>query len=226
MRRTHGPSGVRKVERPALPSVRCYAPLGGGVAGNTPAFGAGIQGSIPCPPATRNALRRLRSAPSSRGGRESSYSAAVPHRRSEMALLSRRLVAAFGHTNELAASLDEPGLRDRNGSARSNTIGGQLWCVVGARESYARALEAGTWAGFSCSLDEPHSPDAVRASLAGSQRVLLEAVEGRDHLTEAQENLLFEVLEHEVQHHGQLIRYFYANGVSFPPAFARRYALG
>lgn len=143
-----------------------------------------------------------------------------------MALLLQHLAAALGHTNELATSLEASGLNARNGSARSNTIGSQLWCVVGARESYARALESGTWAGFSCSLDEPHSPEAVRASLAASQRALLETVEGTDQLTEAQEDLLFELLEHEVQHHGQLIRYFYANELSFPTAFASRYALG
>jgi hypothetical protein len=142
-----------------------------------------------------------------------------------MAPLLRHLVAAFAHTNELAASLDASGLNARNGSARSNTIGSQLWCVVGARESYARAIESGTWAGFSCSLDEPHSPEAVRASLAGSERVVLEAIEGLDQPTETQEDVLLELLEHEVQHHGQLIRYFYANGLPFPTAFASRYAL-
>ncbi len=137
----------------------------------------------------------------------------------------RRLVAAFELTDELAASLEAPGLNARNGAARSNTIGSQLWCVVGARESYARAIESGTWVGFSCSLEEPHSPDAVRASLAGAQRVLLEAVEGPEQLTEAQESFLLDLLEHEVQHHGQLIRYFYANDLPFPTAFGRRYAL-
>jgi 4-diphosphocytidyl-2-C-methyl-D-erythritol kinase len=54
-------SGVRcdrwPVHYPALPHppvVRLGAPVavGGGVIGNTPSFGVGIQGSIPCPPAT------------------------------------------------------------------------------------------------------------------------------------------------------------------------------
>ncbi len=34
--------------------------VGGGVTGNTPSFGVGIQGSIPCPPATRTVGRRAR----------------------------------------------------------------------------------------------------------------------------------------------------------------------
>lgn len=142
-----------------------------------------------------------------------------------MTPLVRHLVAVLGLTEALAAPLGGAELHARNGSAPSNTIGGQLWCVVGARESYATAIEAGSWVGFSCSLDEPHSPDAVRASLASSKRRLLELVEGRDQLTEAQANTLLDLLEHEVQHHGQLIRYFYANALPFPSAFAGRYAL-
>lgn len=38
-------------------------------------------------------------------------------------------------------------------------------------------------------------------------------------------NILITLLEHEAQHHGQLIRYFYANGISLSPEFAKRYAL-
>jgi hypothetical protein len=39
------------------------ATVGGGVIGNTPSFGVGIQGSIPCPPATRTSPVRRRGAP-------------------------------------------------------------------------------------------------------------------------------------------------------------------
>jgi hypothetical protein len=39
------------------------------------------------------------------------------------------------------------------------------------------------------------------------------------------EALVFDLLEHEVQHHGQFVRYFYANGLAFPDRFASRYAL-
>lgn len=143
-----------------------------------------------------------------------------------MTPLSRHLAATLDLTDELAASLDEPGLRARNGAARSNTIGGQLWCVVGARESYARAIESGGWAGFSCSLTESHAPGAVRASLASSKRLVLETVRRLDRLDPTQEDLALRLLEHESQHHGQLIRYCYANDLPFPAAFAARYALG
>lgn len=37
-------------------------------------------------------------------------------------------------------------------SIPSNTIGEQFWCLIGARESYAKAIKENGWAGFSCSM--------------------------------------------------------------------------
>jgi len=142
-----------------------------------------------------------------------------------MTPLYRHLAATLGLTDELGTALDELGLHARNGAKRSNTIGGQLWCVVGARESYARAIESGSWQGFSCGLDEPHSPNAVRVSLSSSKRLVLELLQRLDRLSDTQEDFLLSLLEHESQHHGQLIRYFFANDLPFPAAFASRYSL-
>ena len=44
-------------------------------------------------------------------------------------------------------------------------------------------------------------------------------------LDEARIGILFDLEQHEVQHHGQLIRYFYANDLAFPAGFAQRYNL-
>ena len=48
--------------------------------------------------------------------------------------------------------------------------------MVGARESYARAIESGEWAGFSCSLtaEESGRSSAVGAALRRSAKDLLE----------------------------------------------------
>ena len=43
--------------------------------------------------------------------------------------------------------------------------------------------------------------------------------------TPERERLLVTLLEHEVQHHGQLIRYVYANGLSFPASWSERYTV-
>lgn len=41
----------------------------------------------------------------------------------------------------------------------------------------------------------------------------------------AGEDFLFDLLEHEAQHHGQLIRYLYGLGIERPPSWKERYAL-
>lgn len=71
-----------------------------------------------------------------------------------MDVLKSRLVDAMERTNSLAANLSSDGLKSHNGAAPSNAIGAQFWCVVGARESYARAFQAGAWQGFACSLKD------------------------------------------------------------------------
>ena len=141
-------------------------------------------------------------------------------------MLTDRLGHALELTDLLAAGIDEESLGLHNGAAPSNTIALQFWCIVGARESYGRAIERGEWAGFACSLNEPGSARAVRDALSSSGarvRELCGALE--QPLDAARESLIFDLLEHEVQHHGQLVRYFYANGLQFPDRFAARYAL-
>lgn len=142
-----------------------------------------------------------------------------------MSIIASRLSTVLGLTDSLAAGLPPETLHAHNGDARSNTIGEQFWCIAGARESYSRAYDAGEWKGFTCSLDEPHSPDVLQAVLSDSRTEIVAKLY-ETALDAARETILADLLEHEVQHHGQLIRYFYANGLPFPPAFATRYSLG
>ncbi|MCL4257153.1 MAG: hypothetical protein KJZ53_01335 [Anaerolineales bacterium] len=143
-----------------------------------------------------------------------------------MDLLTARLDKATSLTNALAAQLSGEQLASHNGESPSNSIGAQFWCVVGARESYTRAFEAGAWQGFSCSLQEPEVPASVQAALAASQAALQAALAAASQpYDEQRQHILFDLLEHEAQHQGQLIRYFYANQIPFPPDFAKRYAL-
>jgi hypothetical protein len=44
-------------------------------------------------------------------------------------------------------------------------------------------------------------------------------------LTEARLDLAFDLLEHEIQHHGQLIRFIYANRLTFPRNWNERYTV-
>jgi hypothetical protein len=144
-----------------------------------------------------------------------------------MSLLLTRIATTLSLTNSLADGLSPDALQSRNGTAPSNTIGGQFWCIVGARESYARAFDLGTWQGFSCSLKDVSSPDAVLAALAVSKSQIEDRIEMvPPMIDDARMAILMDLLEHEAQHHGQLIRFFYANSLPFPADFARRYALG
>ena len=84
------------------------------------------------------------------------------------AAVRERFERSFEMYRDLVDSLAGGALTSRLGGLRSNTIGAQLWCVVGARESYSRAIVAGAWSGFSCSLDDTADAGRVAAALARS----------------------------------------------------------
>ncbi|MEO6061388.1 MAG: hypothetical protein ABIQ99_05565 [Thermoflexales bacterium] len=138
-------------------------------------------------------------------------------------LLRARLDRAFTLTRDLVAHLEEGALGLDLPNLPSNRIAGQLWCIVGARESYLRAIEAGGWQGFSCSLSAPRVKDSTLAALEATQARL--ASIDFAYLSAGQLALAFDLLEHEIQHHGQLIRFVYANGLSFPESWNKRYTV-
>ncbi len=84
-------------------------------------------------------------------------------------ILKTRLDRAFTLTRDLVAHLDEGALGLDLPNLPSNRIAGQLWCIVGARESYLRAIEAGGWQGFTCSLSAPRVKGSVLAALEATQ---------------------------------------------------------
>lgn len=137
--------------------------------------------------------------------------------------LRTRLDRAFQLTFDLVRHLDESFLRLDLPNLPSNHISGQLWCIVGARESYIKAIEAGSWQGFSCSLETPRVKESVLAALVDSHNLFARL--SFDELNGKQVELAFDLLEHEVQHHGQLIRYVYGNGLTFPQSWNKRYTV-
>lgn len=137
--------------------------------------------------------------------------------------LKVHLERSFKLTQDLVTHLDEISLGLDLPNLPANRIAGQLWCIVGARESYIRAIAAGGWQGFSCSLTTPRVKDSVLAALEATHTSLGE-INFAD-LTAAQLDLAFDLLEHEVQHHGQLIRFVYANGLGFPGSWNERYTV-
>ncbi len=137
--------------------------------------------------------------------------------------LKENLQRAFLLTHNLVVHLDEESLILDLPNLPSNQIAGQLWCMVGARESYLKAIEAGKWSGFSCSLKSPRVKQSVLEALDTSYHRLNEM--DFENFSEGQIKLAFDLLEHEIQHHGQLIRYVYANGLTFPESWHKRYTV-
>lgn len=139
-------------------------------------------------------------------------------------VIERLHAAALAH-HQMVEALSEEDLGKRL-SDRSNTIGAQMWCVVGARESYAQAIEHDGWIGFGCSLSghDVTSKERVLEALARSGAALVETIDGVE-WTETRDGLLLDLLEHETQHQGQIIRYVYALGRRFPESWVTRWAL-
>jgi transposase InsO family protein len=158
---------------------------------------------------------------------------ATPHRSRSLQGTSRgevmatiamdRLQAAFDMTSELVDGLDETDI-GRTLPQPSNTIWDQIWCVVGARESYAKAIAAGDWVGFTCSLTRTDrgSKKRLRAALETSRRAVVDAVTVAGN---GSEERVLDLLLHETQHHGQLIRFVYGLGLEFPRGWRRRWNL-
>jgi len=141
------------------------------------------------------------------------------------AAVHERFERSFGLYRDLVTSIGEPTLGSRLGELPSNTIGGQLWCVIGARESYSRAIEAGRWAGFACSLDDTRSVDQVLAALLRSEAAVRAALAALLPEDDVGAGLAIDLLEHEAAHQGQLIRYLYGLKLTIPPSWKARYAL-
>lgn len=140
-------------------------------------------------------------------------------------LLIERLKKSFAIYNELAAHLEETSLKSKLATLPSNTIGHQLWCVVGARESYTKGIQKGHWDGFSCSLKVTDKKKEVAEALVMSADLALDIFNRVSNFSETQEKLAFDLLEHEVQHQGQLIRYLYGLRLGIPRGLKERYHL-
>ncbi len=98
---------------------------------------------------------------------------------------------------------------------KHKSLGEHLWCVVGARESYAKALRSGGWDGFNCSMTEFLQTDFIE-KLQTSAEDVKDAIKQIDDWTQNRELLLLELSDHEVMHEGQIIRHLYGLGCEIP----------
>ncbi|MDH3644085.1 MAG: hypothetical protein OES38_18415 [Gammaproteobacteria bacterium] len=120
----------------------------------------------------------------------------------------KNLTERFQSYDDFVGQLSDDALAARLDAPKHKSIAEHLWCVVGARESYAKALEAGEWSGFGCSMSAYTRAD-FEAKLPESARTVVAAIDSVADWTAAREELLATLAEHEVMHEGQIIRHVY-----------------
>ncbi len=111
----------------------------------------------------------------------------------------------FGFYADLIADTDEATINAAMDVPRHRSLGMHLWCIVGARESYAKAIEAGAMQRWSSSVTK-FEPEEFTAKLASSAQALQDAIDAVEDWTPERERLLADIAEHEVMHEGQIIR--------------------
>lgn len=141
-----------------------------------------------------------------------------------MEKIINRVLKAMELTFDFYSYISAEQLRLNIHNTPSNTIGEQAWCIIGARESYLKALEKGYWVGFSCSLKDCTDKESIVNKLEESEIKLRDFLQGVD-FSNLDVDILIDLLEHEVQHHGQLIRFSYSNKIGFPKSWNARYTV-
>ena len=130
----------------------------------------------------------------------------------------KNLRARFEAYNEFAKTLNDDALNTPLDVPKHKTLAEHLWCVVGARESYARAITHGAWQGFACSM-AGFSLQDFATKLDDSAQAVLSTIDGVDDWTPARDELLATLAEHEVMHEGQIIRHVYGMGGELPSSW-------
>ncbi|MEZ4737049.1 MAG: hypothetical protein R3E79_58975 [Caldilineaceae bacterium] len=116
--------------------------------------------------------------------------------------------------------------------ATSQTLGYQFWCMVGAHESYLKALEYGSWQGFASSLDQlaEVTPATIKQQMQQADAKLaqlLQTLEINASLSSGQPgySVVFQMIKHEMHHHGQFINFLFCHQLPIPPSWQEEWAL-
>lgn len=135
-------------------------------------------------------------------------------------------------TYDFLAQLSPEQLELRLPFARSQSLGYQFWCMLGAHESYLRKLETGAWQGFACSLDglAELTPAVIAAQMqAADNRTahLLASIDIHEALANGQpgHQVVMQMIKHEMHHHGQLINFLYCHELPIPASWQDEWAL-
>lgn len=127
----------------------------------------------------------------------------------------KNLAARFAAYNDIIVGCSDEQLQLKSDVLKNKSLAEHLWCIVGARESYASAIGADEWKGFSCSLEQ-FTQAEFSDKLKTSAEVALSGISSVDKWTESRNALLLALYEHEVMHEGQLIRHMYGLELDIP----------
>ena len=114
----------------------------------------------------------------------------------------------FSSYRDIIENVADADLEQKLEVPKHKSLAEHLWCVIGARESYAKAIVAGSWTGFGCSLSSFARSD-FRNKLDSSAIDVTTALDSVDDWNAERDSLLLALSEHEVMHEGQIIRHLY-----------------
>ncbi|MFT5013642.1 MAG: hypothetical protein ACI9HA_002301 [Dinoroseobacter sp.] len=121
----------------------------------------------------------------------------------------------FESYNDIAESLNDQKLGEKIDAPKHKSLLEHVWCVIGARESYAKAIENGEWSGFTCSMSKYTTLEVIE-KLRSSAENFLAVANNVTEWTDEREELLLKLSEHEVMHEGGIIRHMYAIEIDIP----------
>ena len=131
-----------------------------------------------------------------------------------------QLNAILAQWKDLLDALPPDSLKLHLGDLRSNAIGDQLWCLGGCRESNLASLKADAPFSWTCTYAGSAQDKPPLAAYLLTQAEGLESfLEDHPTLSETQTTLLLDLLAHEFQHQGQMIRFLYANALPIPKSW-------
>jgi len=125
------------------------------------------------------------------------------------------LTTRFDAFDALVAQLDDEALHAKLDIEKHKSLAEHLWCVVGSRESYAKAITEGSWSGFACSVSSFSKADFTTKLIQSAELVVV-AIGSVEDWSDERERLLADLAEHEVMHEGQIIRHVLGTGNDLP----------
>jgi uncharacterized damage-inducible protein DinB len=138
-----------------------------------------------------------------------------------------------GMSYDLLGELKEEDLSLKLNFERSQTIGYQFWCMLGAQESWLALIESGQWKGFSCSVNSIRGGDALerfKRQMQLADELLLQAMQKADLILPFEDGRTplshyLKLVEHEAHHQGQLINFIYAFDLPIPKSWEEKWHL-